>query len=636
MRWIACFLLLLLGLGTPPALAEKRVALVIGNDAYVNMPTLRKAVADARAVRDTLAALGFDVVYDENVPLGKTKQMFFDFSGKLAQGDIAFVFYAGHGVALGGANYLLPSDTPAVRKPESEGAIKEEEERLAEFAISEAFVIQRIKAKGARVGIVVLDACRDNPLRVAEPANPFRSTRPGDLVFGASRGLARVQAMPEGIFSVYSANFGQGALDRLGQNDTDPNSPFTRIFLKHLATPGKGLRTVMVETREEVVRLARAIGVEQRPALYDEVVGGDLFLNGEPSGDGKAPETPAADPIAADYALAAAVGTKEAWEAFLKRHGERADSFHVQLAEAALKKLAVGIFPIEPAQPPKKPELPPEPRKAYKPGDTFRDCPECPEMVVVPAGSFTMGSPKSEKERADNEGPQREVAIAVPFAVGKFEVTRGEFGAFVQATGQNTGSKCWTYEGGEWKERSGRTWRKLGFEQTDEHPVACVNWNDAQAYVTWLSDTTGENYRLLSEAEWEYAARAGTATPFSTGKTITTDQANFNGDYTYNGSGEGKYRQKTVEVGSFPANAFGLHDMHGNMWEWVEDCWNESYKGAPLDGSARTTGECGYRGQRGGSWFNLPWFLRSAIRSRNEADYRVDYIGLRVARTLTP
>jgi formylglycine-generating enzyme required for sulfatase activity len=172
------------------------------------------------------------------------------------------------------------------------------------------------------------------------------------------------------------------------------------------------------------------------------------------------------------------------------------------------------------------------------------------------------------------------------------------------------------------------------FKQGENQPVVCINRDDAKAYVAWLSKKTGKTYRLLSEAEWEYAARAGTTTPFSTGRTITTDQANFNGNCTYNGSGKGQYRQKTVSVGSFPANAFGLHDMHGNVYEWVEDCWKDNYRGAPSNGSAWTTGNCSRHVLRGGSWNFRQRNLRSANRSRFLSVNRYDLSGLRVARTL--
>lgn len=272
----------------------------------------------------------------------------------------------------------------------------------------------------------------------------------------------------------------------------------------------------------------------------------------------------------------------------------------------------------------------------YKPGDTFKDCDLCPEMVVVPAGEFTMGSARSERDHRDEEGPQHMVTIAKPFAVGKFEVTKAEFGAFVRESNYDAGDKCRTFENGKVNERSGRSWRNPGFSQTGNDPVTCVNWNDAEAYVAWLSKKTGKAYRLPSEAEWEYVARAGTTTPFSTGQTITTDQANFHDSDTSNGSRQGHSRGKTVPVGSFAANAFGLHDMHGNVCEWVGDCLNGNYSGAPSDSSAWTAGDCGFRILRGGSWADTPGSLRSAVRFSFSRDVRFSDFGFRVARTLNP
>ncbi len=275
--------------------------------------------------------------------------------------------------------------------------------------------------------------------------------------------------------------------------------------------------------------------------------------------------------------------------------------------------------------------------EAQFPGKDFRDCEECPEMVVMPAGSFLMGSPSAEEDRAEDEGPQHRVEIARLFAVGKYAVTRGEFSRFVSATGHATGNACRTHEDGEWMERSGRNWRSPGFSQSERDPVVCVSWGDAQAYVEWLSRKTGKSYRLLSEAEWEYAARAGTTTPFHTGATISTEEANYNGDYTYGTGRKGVSRGQTVAVGMFPANAFGLHDVHGNVWEWVEDCGHAGYAGAPVDGSAWTeSGECDMRLMRGGSWYSRPWYLRSADRLRNNSTNRSYSVGFRVARTLAP
>ena len=253
-------------------------------------------------------------------------------------------------------------------------------------------------------------------------------------------------------------------------------------------------------------------------------------------------------------------------------------------------------------------------------GEKLRDCAVCPEMVIVPAGLFTMGSPASEEGRNDDEGPLRRVMILRPFAVGKYEVTFAEWRACV------AGGGCNRYRPAD------RNWGRA------RRPVINVNWDDAKSYVTWLSRKTGKRYRLLTEAEWEYAARAGTTSPFHFGSTISTDRANYNGNYIYKSGGEGVYREQTVPVGSFPANDFGLHDMHGNASEWVEDCWHDSYAGAPLDGSAWTTGgECGRRVSRGGSWYDrAPRSLRSADRFGNVTGVRSPTLGFRIARTLAP
>ena len=268
-------------------------------------------------------------------------------------------------------------------------------------------------------------------------------------------------------------------------------------------------------------------------------------------------------------------------------------------------------------------------------GQSFKDCSDCPEMVVVPAGSFTMGPP-SDEEVATVREDQTRVDIASPFAVGRFAVTRDEFAAFVAATGHKTEGGCYRFNGSESRREGDRSWRSPGFTQTDRHPVVCVNWNDAQAYVAWVSSTTGRSYRLLSETEREYVARAGSTTPFWWGTTISTEQANYDGRIAYAGGAKGEWRQATVPVDSFAANPWGLYNVHGNVWEWTEDCWNENNAGNPQDGTARVAGDCSLRVLRGGAWANAPHTLRSARRGRNPPDSRDGFIGFRVARTLSP
>lgn len=276
---------------------------------------------------------------------------------------------------------------------------------------------------------------------------------------------------------------------------------------------------------------------------------------------------------------------------------------------------------------------------AWVPGTTFRDCPVCPDMVVIPAGAFTMGSPAGEEGRYDAESPQHRVTIPRALAVGKFEVTRGQFAAFARDTGFG-GAGCHVWTGSEWKLDVFRDWRNPGYPQTDEHPVACMNWEWAKAYLAWLAERTGRAYRLLSEAEWEYAARAGTTSARHWGESADsgcpyaniadqTSKAVFGGWALANCADGHVF---TAPAGSFKPNAFGLYDMIGNVWEWTEDCWNPDYRGAPADGSAWLSGDCAQRVLRGGSWYGNPRFARSADRLSNAATLRFSYDGFRVAR----
>ena len=297
-------------------------------------------------------------------------------------------------------------------------------------------------------------------------------------------------------------------------------------------------------------------------------------------------------------------------------------------AEAAKSLLALGTKPARQPEVTAEPDVSEQDRQAEaeaerqrrerQPGARLRDCETCPQLVVVPSGSFMMGSPDSEWGRFNNESPQRRVTIAEPFAVSVYEVTFGEWDACVNEGG------CNGYQ------PHGEGWGRGG------RPVINVSWDDARAYVKWLSQRTGKRYRLLSESEWEYVARAGTMEPFHTGATISADQANYDSSYTYVSGQKGRYRGRTVQVGTFSPNAFGLHEVHGNVWEWTQDCWNEDYTGAPADSRAWETGECEQRVLRGGSWGDVPWLLRSADRGKNEPGIRDPKIGFRIARTLSP
>ena len=234
-----------------------------------------------------------------------------------------------------------------------------------------------------------------------------------------------------------------------------------------------------------------------------------------------------------------------------------------------------------------------------------------------------MGSPSGEGE--PDEHPAHKVMIENPFEVGIAPVTRGEFAAFLTATDHKMDIGAYVWDGLTWNDDPSKSWRDPGFRQDDDHPVVCVSWRDAKAYVAWLAEWSGiRTYRLLSEAEWEYCCRAGTRTPYSTGETITTEQANF-----------ADLAHATTPTLRFPRNPWGLHDMHGNVWEWCEDHWHDDYGGnPPTTGSVWQGGDGTRRVLRGGSWFDPPEELRSASRNWERPASRFSTLGFRVARTL--
>lgn len=291
--------------------------------------------------------------------------------------------------------------------------------------------------------------------------------------------------------------------------------------------------------------------------------------------------------------------------------------------------------------------------KAQTPGTAFKDCAECPAMIALPAGRFVMGANDDEArdeaiplEIARQELPRREVRVPA-IAIAKFETTVGEYRAFAAATQRSSGDGCWSSEGrSDWVKEPALSWRDPGFAQADDYPVVCVSWEDAVAYVAWLGRKTAKRYRLPSEAEWEYAARAGSqsARPWGIGTAGICLHENVS-DFGH----RLKYRLRTgpeagflcsdgfaetAPVGSLRANAFGLHDMLGNVFEWVEDCWNETHQGAPMDAMPRRSGDCASRVRKGGAWGTDFVLARPAYRDRNTAQGRATMLGFRVARDL--
>jgi formylglycine-generating enzyme required for sulfatase activity len=300
-------------------------------------------------------------------------------------------------------------------------------------------------------------------------------------------------------------------------------------------------------------------------------------------------------------------------------------------------------------------------------GKVFQDCSECPQMVVIPSGSFMMGSSPDEIQRdltkvssyagplgilylfgiTDHqraagfmayEQPKHSVTIAHAFAMGRYPVTREEFGIFVKETGYQT-SPCWLPPTGRPKPPKRDLWTDPGYPQTDQDPVVCVAWDDAQAYLRWLNlklhHDTGGPYRLPSEAEWEYAARGGTKSQYWWGDDVGKNHLACDGCNTW-GPGPLFYMplQSTVPVGTFPPNPFGLYEILGNSADIVEDCWHESYVGAPTDGSAWMSGICQRHTLRGGSWTGPAWAARTTTRSGQFASETASDEGFRVVKNI--
>lgn len=616
--------LLIVIVACTPALAEKRVALVIGNGAYTAAGRLSNPENDAKDMASALEKLGFDVALTLDANRAKFETAISDFSDKAVGADVALVFYAGHGMGLGSETHLLPVDADFRNEFEARNR-----------TIGLTALLSTLDGR-ARMVIALIDACRDNPLadRLAET---MRST--GRTV-SVSRGLARIEIGAPDTLVVYATTPGRTAADGTGRN-----SPFTTALLAHLPTEGVEVEALLKRVSARVQELTAN---KQEPERLSRLKREFYF---KPAGSAPKPDLVVPDPdvgIRSDFAIAQQANSRAVWQAFIDRYKS---GFLVEAARerlAALSGPGPAATPVPNMVPPLKTEvagLPPPVRpdartcgglqtvssgrqapraltateeRCLKAKDEFRECADCPAMVVVPAGSFTMGSQESGKDRRDNEEPQRTVRIGKAFAVGKFTVSFVEWDACV------AGGGCDGYR----PEDKGWGRGKL--------PVINVSWEDAKAYLAWVSKVTGKSYRLLTEAEWEFATRAGTTTPFWWGSSSSTSQANYKGNYTYGDGNKGDFRARTVPVDSFAPNPFGLYQMHGNVWQWVEDCYIDSYKNAPTDGSANAANRCESRVIRGGSWGSNAWDLRASSRGRGYPGDRSNLISFRVARTLVP
>jgi len=566
-RWGLWFALILCCLVSTfaQAVESRRLALLIGNDQYRHVPQLRKAGNDAAAMARALQGEGFEVSLHRDVGRRALLDAVGAFVGKVREGDEVVFFFAGHGVQLSAASYLLPVDLNVVS-----------ERQITEDAFALQSVIDDLKEARARFTLLIIDACRDNPL----PKSGTRS-------IGLSRGL-NPTLPPPGQMIIYSAGKGQQALDRLSNSDNHPNGLFTRIFLAQMKK-GQEIREMLAEVQEQVEDIAKGIQHEQRPALYSELKLKDRYFLGRTQVASLSPVATAPSAPIVSIAPSAqkenpsAEAVRQRPPPALAEPQRLQDAITRRRQEARITQAAISNAS----------RLPPTMSALPQEGKGFKDCDECPEMAVIPAGSFQMGS-----SRFDNEKPVHSVTISRPFALSRTEVTQGQWRAIMGSNPsrfKNCGDDC---------------------------PVENVSWHEAKEFIRKLNDKTGKSYRLPTEAEWEYACRAGGNQEYCGSDDI--DAVAWHKD----NSGS-----ETHAVAGRQANAFGLYDMIGNVSEWAEDCWNDA-NNAPTDGSAWTSGECVRRVVRGGSLFFSSQQIRSTRRYSFVATDQNFNNGLRPVRVL--
>ncbi|MCP5081579.1 MAG: SUMF1/EgtB/PvdO family nonheme iron enzyme [Alphaproteobacteria bacterium] len=422
----------------------------------------------------------------------------------------------------------------------------------------------------AQLTLMLIDAARDNP---------FAATMKGLNRAIGGRGLSRLKQPSIGMLLSLSAE--PGAVSIAG---SERHSPYVHALMQYLGAAEFSISQIMTRVRQTVFKMTQG---KQIPRDYNSMLE-DFRLFAAANNGSNQPGTADTDRLQHELAQLQAK--------LAKLQGQPAD------ASGSASDPDAGKYRI---------------------GEVLRDCGHCPELVIVPKGDFLIGSPKNEDRRVGHEGPRKKITLTKPFAAGRFEVTLGEFQKYVRATSKEPVNFCW---------------EEPGFIQTAEQPVICVTWSEAKNYVDWLAKSTGKPFRLLSEAEWEYVARAGKTTMYTFGRLISPRLANYHPIFDVSFSGAKRSAQQvfaaTAVVSALRPNAFGLYHVHGNVAEWVSDCYIDSYENLPLDGKPFRKETCSVRVLRGGSWKDFPWKVRSAHREYWGIHHSSKRIGFRVAREL--
>jgi len=598
----------------------KGIALVIGNSAYLEQP-LPGPTQDADAMATALRRQGYTVLLHRNLKREQMLQALHDFERRLQAGGEGLFYFAGHGIQVGQRVLLLPVDAVAAQPA-----------RLLADALDLDTVLQRLAVgQAGKARLVLLDACLDNPFQapaLAPPVLPPQTlvayaARPGHAAFGnAGQGVwtaALLRAMAAGgeahaLLADAAAQVaaGSGGMQRPWLQSTLSGEAVRMASMPPLAAvdvdaPLLYRRGVLPKDSAEQYELTFWDSIKDSNHASDYEAYLQAYPNGRFAGLARArverlkagaprQETTRPEPTRQDAPRQDAP----------RQDAPRPAPEKAQAPRPPAKKPADSVpssaAPAPDAARASAPPLP-TPPAARKAGADIQDCPACPVLAAVPAGSFTMGSNSSDP----SEKPTRRLTMDKPFAIGRTEVTVQQWNACVEA---------------------GACPRVVDAQRAPNLPVGDISWDDAQVYVKWLTKVSGKPYRLPTEAEWEYAARGGTASRYWWGEDMKRGAASCKE------CGEPWQEAAPAPAGSFTANGYGLHDMSGSLWEWVQDCWHSSYKNAPADARAWEEAFCRQRVIRGGSWRDGASYMPASTRFKYDASVRHSQNGFRVARDL--
>ncbi|MDM8558254.1 SUMF1/EgtB/PvdO family nonheme iron enzyme [Candidatus Parabeggiatoa sp. HSG14] len=559
--------------------SQKRLALVIGNSSYGGGNYLTNPVNDAKALAGVLRELDFEVIHKDNLNRKAFKSAVRQFSKQLKENQgIGLFYFSGHGLQHQGINYLIP-----IGAEDSLKAVYD----LQDETVTIDYVLKAMKVADNNTNILILDACRNPPRFV-------KSWYKGEV---AAPGLASQKGTPGGSLIAYAAAPGAVALSGEGQD----NSPYVKYLMKWMQVPNLSINDVLRNVRKDVKRESHQMQEPQYTVALDE----PFYFRQDTREEQRQIE---------QASLARQQLARQKEEMQRQQANIQAEKNRLAREKAEIQREQARLEIEQERQTRQRIAPPPQPQQvapryssndSFSPGKVFRDRlqdgSKAPEMVWIPAGRFRMGDIQGGGD--DDEKPVHSVSVN-RFAMGRYEVTFAEYDKFAQATGRGKPSDSGWGRG--------------------NRPVINVSWNDATAYTEWLSQQTGEQYRLPTEAEWEYAARAGTETKYWWGNDVGSNKANCYGNDC------GDSFEYTAPVGSFQPNRFGLYDTVGNVYEWTCSEYENKYKGKEKQCLGKN--RANRRVLRGGSWYSYPSYSRAASRYRDDPVIRNYVVGLRLVR----